>query len=119
SGLPKIATKSSKRIRSEVAVAQLSRFCIIARIFYRILLHPFANLHTIKLPASSVPGCIVSSFLIGKNIVTVSRPEALKCNHGLRRQTIVQSVLADVVKGQLRAGQHLVTRELKIGRAHV
>jgi DNA-binding GntR family transcriptional regulator len=36
----------------------------------------------------------------------------LKCDHGLRRQTIVQSLLAEVVQGRLRAGQHLVTQEL-------
>src|SRR5262245_49466319 len=39
-------------------------------------------------------------------------PVALTCNHGLRRQTIVQSLLADVFQGRLRAGGRLVTREL-------
>ena len=33
-------------------------------------------------------------------------------DHGLRRQAIVEAVLADVFGGRLRAGQHLVTREL-------
>jgi len=44
----------------------------------------------------------------------------LKCDHGLRRQTIVQSVLADVFQGRLRAGQHLVTQELadRFGVSH-
>lgn len=44
----------------------------------------------------------------------------LKCDHGLRRQTIVQSVLADVFQGSLRAGQHLVTQELaeRFGVSH-
>jgi DNA-binding GntR family transcriptional regulator len=37
---------------------------------------------------------------------------SLHCHHGLRRQTIVQSLLADVFQGRLRAGEHLVTREL-------
>jgi DNA-binding GntR family transcriptional regulator len=37
---------------------------------------------------------------------------ALQCHHGLRRQTIVQSLLSDVFQGRLRAGAHLVSREL-------
>src|SRR5207237_3981615 len=32
--------------------------------------------------------------------------------HGLRRQTIVESLLADVFQGELRAGTRLVTQEL-------
>jgi DNA-binding GntR family transcriptional regulator len=36
----------------------------------------------------------------------------LKCDHGLRRRAIVQSLLIEVFQGQLRAGQHLVTQEL-------
>ena len=39
-----------------------------------------------------------------------SRP--LNCEHGLRRQAIAESILADVFQGRLRAGQHLVTQEL-------
>jgi DNA-binding GntR family transcriptional regulator len=39
-------------------------------------------------------------------------PEALRCHRGLRRQTIVQSLLADIFQGRLRAGEHLVTQEL-------
>jgi DNA-binding GntR family transcriptional regulator len=39
-------------------------------------------------------------------------PETLKCDHGLRRQTLVASLLADVFQGRLRAGEHLVTQEL-------
>jgi DNA-binding GntR family transcriptional regulator len=44
----------------------------------------------------------------------------LQCNHGLRRQTIVQSLLADVCQGRLRAGAHLVTQELagRFGVSH-
>jgi DNA-binding GntR family transcriptional regulator len=47
-------------------------------------------------------------------------PQALKCHHGLRRQTIVQSLLADVCQGRLRAGTHLVTQELagRFGVSH-
>jgi DNA-binding GntR family transcriptional regulator len=36
----------------------------------------------------------------------------LPCHRGLRRQTIVESLLADVFQGRLRAGAHLVTRTL-------
>jgi DNA-binding GntR family transcriptional regulator len=39
-------------------------------------------------------------------------PETLKCDHGLRRQTLAASLLADVFQGRLRAGEHLVTQEL-------
>jgi DNA-binding GntR family transcriptional regulator len=39
-------------------------------------------------------------------------PDTLKCNHGLRRQTLAASLLADVFQGRLRAGAHLVTQEL-------
>ena len=36
----------------------------------------------------------------------------LRCDHGLRRQTIVESILADVFQGRRRAGEHLVTQDL-------
>lgn len=44
----------------------------------------------------------------------------LKCDHGLRRQAIVQSLLTDVFQGRLRAGQHLVVQELaeRFGVSH-
>jgi DNA-binding GntR family transcriptional regulator len=44
----------------------------------------------------------------------------LKCDHGLRRQAIVSSLLADVFQGRLRAGQHLVTQDLatRFGVSH-
>jgi DNA-binding GntR family transcriptional regulator len=44
----------------------------------------------------------------------------LHCDHGLRRQTIVQSLLADVFQGELSAGQHLVTQALadRFGVSH-
>jgi DNA-binding GntR family transcriptional regulator len=38
----------------------------------------------------------------------------LQCDHGLRRQTIVQSLLADVFQGRLQAGQRLVTQDLAV-----
>lgn len=46
--------------------------------------------------------------------------EALACDHGQRRQRIVDSLLRDVFQGRLRAGQHLVTRELagRFGVSH-
>ena len=46
--------------------------------------------------------------------------EPLTCDHGLRRQAIVASLLADVFQGKLRAGQRLVTQELagRFGVSH-
>lgn len=45
--------------------------------------------------------------------MSVSRSaETLNCHHGLRRQTIVESLLADVFQGRLRAGEHLVAQDL-------
>lgn len=44
----------------------------------------------------------------------------VRCDHGQRRQAIVESVLADVFHGRLAAGQHLVTDELakRFGVSH-
>jgi DNA-binding GntR family transcriptional regulator len=44
----------------------------------------------------------------------------LKCDHGLRRQAIVQSLIGDVFQGRLAAGTHLVTQELaeRFGVSH-
>src|SRR3954452_9727678 len=44
----------------------------------------------------------------------------LTCDHGLRRQAIVQSLLTEVFEGRLRAGQHLVTQDLadRFGVSH-
>ncbi len=44
----------------------------------------------------------------------------LNWDHGLRRQAIVASLLTDVFQGRLKAGQHLVTRELaaRFGVSH-
>lgn len=46
--------------------------------------------------------------------------DPLKCDHGLRRKTIVESLIADVFQGRLRAGKHLVTQELseRFGVSH-
>ena len=45
---------------------------------------------------------------------------ALVCDHGRRRQGIVQSVLSDVFQGRMAAGQHLVTQDLaeRFGVSH-
>jgi DNA-binding GntR family transcriptional regulator len=44
----------------------------------------------------------------------------MQCDHGLRRQAIVESLLGDVMSGRLRAGQHLVTQGLaeRFGVSH-
>jgi DNA-binding GntR family transcriptional regulator len=49
-----------------------------------------------------------------------SRTKSLHWDHGLRRQSIVASLLTDVFQGRLRAGQHLVTQELadRFGVSH-
>lgn len=48
------------------------------------------------------------------------RAKSLQCDHGLRRQAIVESLLRDVVHGRLRPGQHLVTQTLagRFGVSH-
>lgn len=52
--------------------------------------------------------------------MSARRTKPLLFDHGLRRQAIVQSVLADVFLGRLRAGQHLVTQDLadRFGVSH-
>lgn len=50
-----------------------------------------------------------------------SRPiRILAVDHGLRRQAIVESILANVFRGELRAGAHLVTQDLaeRFGVSH-
>jgi DNA-binding GntR family transcriptional regulator len=51
---------------------------------------------------------------------TLNGNGSLRTNHGLRRQAVVESVLADVFSGRLRAGEHLVTQELaeRFGVSH-
>src|SRR5262245_19213863 len=46
--------------------------------------------------------------------------ETLACDHGLRRQTIVQSLLSDIFLGRIEAGQRLVTQSLadRFGVSH-
>src|SRR6266404_9416011 len=45
---------------------------------------------------------------------------ALVCDHGKRRQTIVESLLAEIFRGGLRAGERLVTEQLarRFGVSH-
>jgi DNA-binding GntR family transcriptional regulator len=53
--------------------------------------------------------------------MTAARPNhTFACDHGLRRQAIVQSLLTEVFQGRLRAGQHLVTQALaeRFGVSH-
>ena len=47
-------------------------------------------------------------------------PEKVKCDLGLRRQAIVQSLIGDVFQGRLHAGAHLVTQQLaqRFGVSH-
>jgi DNA-binding GntR family transcriptional regulator len=40
--------------------------------------------------------------------------QPIQSDHGLRRQAIVASLLADIFQGRLDAGRHLVTRELAL-----
>lgn len=49
-----------------------------------------------------------------------SETRRLECDHGLRRQAIVASLLREVFQGQLRAGQHLGTQTLaeRFGVSH-
>jgi DNA-binding GntR family transcriptional regulator len=48
------------------------------------------------------------------------QPDALECPRGLRRQTIVQSLLTDIFQAKIRAGDHLVTEDLarRFGVSH-
>jgi DNA-binding GntR family transcriptional regulator len=45
---------------------------------------------------------------------------SLSCDHGLRRQVIVESLLKEIVQGQLRPGLHLITEALarRFGVSH-
>jgi DNA-binding GntR family transcriptional regulator len=45
-------------------------------------------------------------------VVLARATRSLQCDHGLRRRTLVQSLLSDIFQGRLRAGQHLVAQEL-------
>src|SRR5205823_14582374 len=59
--------------------------------------------------------------LAGVPALSTSRQtKAPKSHHGLRRQTIVQSLLTEVFQGRLSAGQRLVTQDLaeRFGVSH-
>jgi DNA-binding GntR family transcriptional regulator len=53
-------------------------------------------------------------------VSVVPLAQRLACDHGLRRQAIAQSLVADVFEGRLQAGKHLVTQELaeRFGVSH-
>jgi DNA-binding GntR family transcriptional regulator len=69
------------------------------------------NYHSFHQPSACFPSCPFCSEII----LPASRPSrSLKCDHGLRRQTLVEALLADVFQGRLRAGSHLVTQELAL-----
>src|SRR5215813_6654665 len=53
-------------------------------------------------------------------MATTQQTQLPKWDHGLRRQTIVESLFADVFQGRLRPGSHLVTQELaeRFGVSH-
>jgi DNA-binding GntR family transcriptional regulator len=52
--------------------------------------------------------------------ITASANESIACDHGLRRQTIVESLSREIVLGTMRPGQHLVTQALadRFGVSH-
>lgn len=52
--------------------------------------------------------------------MTTQSAGPLRCDHGRRRQAIVESLLGDIFHGRLRAGQHLVTQALadRFGVSH-
>src|SRR5262249_39270155 len=103
---------------------------IFAR-FYRIVLPQAFRMSTVDCMeigsardsrAPCLPTCPCSPPLPpGFPTMTVSRPDKLlNCDHGLRRQTIVQSLLTDVFQGKLRPGQRLITQDLaeRFGVSH-
>lgn len=52
--------------------------------------------------------------------ITAPTPSSITCDHGLRRQAIVESLLREIVQGAIRPGQHLVTQALadRFGVSH-
>ena len=71
--------------------------------------HPLTPEKFAHLPPAGVPTLSASR-----------QTKPLSCERGQRRQTIVQSLLADVFQDRLHAGQHLVTQELagRFGVSH-
>jgi DNA-binding GntR family transcriptional regulator len=53
-------------------------------------------------------------------VSTIAQSAAKPWNHGLRRQVLVESLLKEIVNGQIRSGQHLVTQALarRFGVSH-
>lgn len=87
----------------------------IPRKFYRIPLPTLFPLRTLLAENSHhrLP-CLLP------RVCSMSAVPRLQCDHGLRRQAIVESLLADVFQGRLQAGQHLVTQTLadRFGVSH-
>src|SRR6266511_132086 len=103
---------------------------IFAR-FYRILLPPPFRMGTVDCreigpartsrapafrPARAARRCLLEVPTMAAS--RLNKP--LSCDHGLRRQAIVQSLLTDVFQGKLRPGQRLVTQDLaeRFGVSH-
>jgi DNA-binding GntR family transcriptional regulator len=87
--------------------------------FYRIRLPRFGDPGSLTFVSSRLPYPAVP--LSGVTDLPASRANGvLHCDHGLRRHSIVQSLLADVFQGRLRPGEHLVTGELarRFGVSH-
>ncbi len=62
----------------------------------------------------------VSTQALGSSTVTEPNQGPLQCEHGQRRELIVQSILRDVFQDRIRAGQRLVTQDLsnRFGVSH-
>ena len=54
------------------------------------------------------------------NVPTSARATCKQWNHGLRRQILVETLLKEIVNGQIRSGEHLVTQALarRFGVSH-
>ena len=72
-------------------------------------------------PPSTGRGCLRSRFLADFHrpqttgltaCRSITRPKPLRCDHGLRRQAIVETLMEDVIRGGLQPGQHLVTQAM-------
>src|SRR5262249_9563731 len=64
------------------------------------------------------PPC--STLPCGPAVSDIINNDLLRCDHGMSRPAIVQSLLSDVIGGRLRAGDHLVTQGLadRFGVSH-
>ena len=97
------------------------RLCKICSRFYKIRLKAVPGPGNIEIhsldpeaPGRGRPADAPArpAFLRVHTVSVLPETLSLKCDHGLRRQAIVESVLKDVVQGVLRPGQHLVAQAL-------